>query len=566
MKKTDWYGLYGGSWKGEIVDKAFKHPAKYSRDLIRQIYRHCLEKGYLQKGDRVVDPFGGVALGALDAMRLGLHWRGVELEPTFVVFGQGMDCPGFDAAFWKRYQGRGSKWQDLGICPDCGDLLDTPPPMRYWFGRYSRAIPTEGSHRYCGNIEIWQQYGFEGTAELLQSDSRWLCEVLAGGEGLVSSPPYADSVNNNHGHGIDATKFKGADAERDFGSGNSNITNPQRYGKASGQMGAMKEGDHTAVVSSPPYVDSVNSKNSGIDWEKGKPDYPGRKFHKNRVQMLQRHHDDFRYGDAVGQLGAMKEGEHTAVISSPPYGDAVSGQGEGPGARYDTVYHSQEKSRKLSNQSEYGQSEGNLGNMAMADGVVGSPPFENSFQDVNSTEGRIEVARKMEIDNCEYVSPIDLKRVNGCNQQYGGSEGQMGNEMGNTFWEAARLVVEQCYKLLEPGSVAVWVTGDYARNGERVLFGEQWLALCEAVGFELEEWIVAWKTEYAPTHVALLDTVMLNGEVAEAGTAVRYKPGKKNDGVRPAQKDRVSFFRRLANERNPKASILNEDVIIVRKR
>ena len=29
--------------------------------------------------------------------------------------------------------------------------------------------------------------------------------------------------------------------------------------------------------------------------------------------------------------------------------------------------------------------------------------------------------------------------------------------------------------------------------------------------------------------------------------------------------ERVSFFRRLANEKNPDAAILNEDVIIVRK-
>jgi hypothetical protein len=89
--------------------------------------------------------------------------------------------------------------------------------------------------------------------------------------------------------------------------------------------------------------------------------------------------------------------------------------------------------------------------------------------------------------------------------------------------------------------VAAWVTGDFVRNGQRVPFGEQWLALCEAVGFEPLAWAVAWKTEHKGTQLDIF------------GNAHEKRV------------DRVSFFRQLANKRNPEAAILNEDVVFVRK-
>jgi len=87
MITTDWHNCYPSNWKGVIVTEAMSHPAKYSSKLIRRIYEHMLEMDWLKPGDRVVDPFGGVALGALDAMRLGLDWTGVELESKFATLG-----------------------------------------------------------------------------------------------------------------------------------------------------------------------------------------------------------------------------------------------------------------------------------------------------------------------------------------------------------------------------------------------------------------------------------------------------------------------------------------------
>lgn len=87
MKITEWHNCYPSNWKGLIVPDAIAHPAKYSSKLIRRIYEHLFEMEWLSPGDKVVDPFGGVALGALNAMQFGLHWYGNELEERFWKLG-----------------------------------------------------------------------------------------------------------------------------------------------------------------------------------------------------------------------------------------------------------------------------------------------------------------------------------------------------------------------------------------------------------------------------------------------------------------------------------------------
>jgi hypothetical protein len=122
--------------------------------------------------------------------------------------------------------------------------------------------------------------------------------------------------------------------------------------------------------------------------------------------------------------------------------------------------------------------------------------------------------------------------------KYGSTPENVGNMTSETFWTAAAEIVSQCYQLLKPGGYAAWVCGDFVRQGKRVYFGRQWLELCESVGFVGVEWITAWKQEPGPVQAGIFEDKDLSI-------------------------DRVSFFRRLANKRNPDAAILNEDVIIV---
>lgn len=224
-----------------------------------------------------------------------------------------------------------------------------------------------------------------------------------------------------------------------------------------------------ALISSPPFGAAETRDRSSYQ--------PG-----EIASFMGRAYTQDRQGETPGNLAHLEAGDLDAAISSPPYASAIDGTGEGPGARYDSIYHAPENANKKSSANGYGTTAGNLGGMV----EEGPDPLE-------------------------------------------------------TFWSAARLIVEQVYHVLRPGGYAIWVCGDYVRDGRRVAFGEQWLALCRACGFEPVEWITAWKVEHHGTQLDLWG----NGHEKKT--------------------ERLSFFRRLANRRNPAAAVENEDVIIVRK-
>lgn len=142
IEKDIWENCYEVGWGKLIVSDAFCHPAKFSYNLIEKIYTHTIDNSWLKKGDLVLDPFGGVALGALGAIKRGINWVGVELEEKFV---------------------------DLG----------------------------------CQNIELWKSsiIAFpsikHGTARIIHGDSRKLkfcmARLIGTPDLVVSSPPYAES-------------------------------------------------------------------------------------------------------------------------------------------------------------------------------------------------------------------------------------------------------------------------------------------------------------------------------------------------------------------------------------
>ena len=235
------------------------------------------------------------------------------------------------------------------------------------------------------------------------------------------------------------------------------------------------------------------------------------------------------YGSSPGQLGSMPSGDLDAAISSPPYANTIN-SGDGPGARWDAATHPNNPD-KISSSAAYGKTPGQLGAL---DGVVTSPPFEKQV-----SGGGIASALQGK-SNYKSVVSSSIGSMNQGYQNQGDTVGQLGNDTGETFWSASRTILEQLYIALKPGGYAAFVTGDFVRKGKRVYFGEQWLALCKAVGFEPVAWAVAWKVERHGIQSSLF------GDVEK-------------------RVDRVSFFRQLANKRNPDAAVLNEDVIFVRK-
>ena len=282
MIEREWNGCYDESWKSVATEESTVHPAKFARGLIRRIYQHLRDHYQLPPGSIVVDPFGGVANGALDAMEMGYAWIGCELEERFVEIGRK------NIAHWKRF------WPDA-------------------------------------------------QAELVQGDSRELCSVLgpvlAGV--VVSSPPFA---GEQRGGGIAA--------------------------------------------------------NNGID-------------------------------------GNVRTGV-----------------------------------------------------------------------------------------NCGY-------------QNQASSDGNLAKEEGETFWQASAQILAQCYAILKPGGIAVFVTKDFVRKGQRVTFSEDWLKLCTHTGFEPVEWIKASLVKQ-DRHPGLFGEEVVK------------------------QTERKSFFRRLA-EKKGSPRIDHEDLLIVRK-
>lgn len=311
----EWKGCYPSSWKGVIVPDAMSHPAKFSSKLIRKIYEHMIREGWLKEGDTVVDPFGGVALGAFDAMRLGLKWRGNELEAKFVTLG--------------RYN------------------------IFNWHAKYSR-MP-----HWCSD------------ARLYHGDSRKLLWILQGGngnadvygitedrpDGLVSSPPYADisQTGGTEGlkkHGTGLTQGDACFSE---------------YGATDGQLGAMKAGNFAGAISSPPFRHS----------EGGTPEpKPGGTIDN---ALYARHAAGNSaaegYGGTDGQLANMPEGDFDGAVSSPPYNLPMSQEHNGKRGGKRGTTPSEDGAFVVYGNTE-GQLEGMKDDGFEA--AVSSPPFGNT--------------------------------------------------------------------------------------------------------------------------------------------------------------------------------------------
>jgi hypothetical protein len=398
-----WHGLYGESWKGLIHDDAFAHPAKFSRALVRKIYDHVIAEGWAKPGDRVIDPFGGVALGGFDAMRHGLYWHGHELEEKFVKLGN----------------------QNIAL----------------WNERFSR-------------MPNW------GVARLIQGDSRRLTAVWAGSSCCVTPPPYAnDTVNDRNG--IDLSKVKKP------GGHNSQSRKMTNYGEASGQLGAMPEGQ--LCVSSPPYA--ANEKSDYLMTDDGKT------RRRDVKRGFKQGHGSFRgsesYGDTEGQLGRMrdKEGSFDCAVSSPPY-------------------------------------EGSLSTVESCDNVAGTSVTTKYQRSYGKDAER----------------QIDQPRDNGNGRFLAKPHDNIGNQSGDTFWSASRLILQQLHQVIVPGGHAVFVVKAFVRDKKIVDFPGQWAQLCEATGFR-----------FLHHHRASL--------VEHSGTQGGFHEDKE------IRVERKSFFRRLAESK-----------------
>lgn len=543
-----WENCYNTTWSGLITADSFKHPAKFSHDLIHRIYRHMIMRGWLHRGDRVGDPFGGVACGGVVAGYHGLLWIGMELEPRFVEWGKQ------NLAMHK------ANW--------CQCLL--------------------------------------GDAVLIHGDSRYFHKLFV--EAIVTSPPYADSVNAQK-HGIDWSKVdrtnpntgnrkRGADTKH-----GQTLTDQLSYGKTEGQIGALKSGEVDAVVTSPAYAQSLRGLgHNGIDVSKMKAS--GNHTGKSSIVECQEH-----YGEAEGQIAALAEGKLDAVISSPPFagtsgtgGGGINKKGYVPA---DGRKWTGKKSDPVGARSYQGQggdrAEGNIEILkpGTVDAVVTSSPYGDTLkhgggpdtkQDLlkggkslqgikdgyGNTDGQIDTLKRGSIDAVVTSAPYaDIAAGAGglntkpakkpgqqsgrsassasqnADQRYGAADGQIAKlakgtvenfltpDQKQTYWSEMAKIYHSCFLSLKPGGVLCVVLKDYVKDKKRVPLCNDSCRLLEFIGFTIVE-------------------------RAHAMLVKETKHGDLFEGETTTTKSKKSFFRRLAEAKgSPKIDF--EEVVFCQK-
>jgi hypothetical protein len=164
------------------------------------------------------------------------------------------------------------------------------------------------------------------------------------------------------------------------------------------------------------------------------------------------------------------------------------------------------------------------------DGLVTSPPFEKGAEGVMRAgkfkdPSAFALVQKDTGNGCSLEAKLRAMQKEDERASYGQTAGNIGNQSGDTFWSASRLILEQCYEVLAPNSHTVFVCKDFVRNKKVVPFCEQWAMLCESVGFRLIHIHRAWLVE-------------------RKGSQHRLDGGEDVLDV-----ERKSFFRRLAEKK-----------------
>ena len=238
-----WYNCYDLGWQGEILPESFSHPAKFSRALIRRIYEHAFAEGWLAPGMTVLDPFGGVALGALDAMWHRLNWVGVELKPKFVALGQQ------NLDLWRRKYGSKEGFGSARIIQGDSrklteviggaDLVCSSPPYAESIIKDQRGSVIKGGTLRKGEVqELTEGYGSSPGQLGAMKEGDFDC--------VVGSPPFSPIGNQPTG--------RGQGVRSDYRAGKMKEAEPDSsYGHTEGQLASLPEGRIEAVIGSPPY-------------------------------------------------------------------------------------------------------------------------------------------------------------------------------------------------------------------------------------------------------------------------------------------------------------------------
>ncbi len=269
-------------------------------------------------------------------------------------------------------------------------------------------------------------------------------------------------------------------------------------------------GQCEAVVTSPPFQESLSS---------GKLSEAMKEEMRSRGHKPSASGESADYGTTPWQIGSLPAGDLDAVVTSPPY---VSG---GHHADQTGAWNANGRGQGMSkDEANYGETEGQIGRLPAGglDAVVTSPPWENQVgaqdkQWMREHAHELPGSWQHQAGKPGIIGPA-------LTAEYGSSNGQIGNDAGDTYWQAMAQVYEQCRLALRPGGVLVVVIKSYVKGGKLVDLPSQTCELLTRLGFAVFERTrchLVKETEH---------TDLFDGKVTK-------------------RKERKSFFRRLAEKK-----------------
>ena len=271
-------------------------------------------------------------------------------------------------------------------------------------------------------------------------------------DAVITSPPYAESLANENPQRKEGYWKTSGGYQTGHGTG--------IYGKNERNIGNLPHGSVDAIVTSPPYAEEASPSRAG-----------GILTHKQGCQCNWCKKNRGNAGEIQGYR------QVDAVITSPPYSESHVGDNQ----RYLSGQLSEEENkqiaRSLESPNRYGYSKNthNIGNLAHGnvDAVITSPPYERQLHD----------SREKRAKGIWRNSEIDVQK----NLPMGYSENKenIGNLKKETYLQAMLQVYSEMFKVLKPNGKAIIVIKPFIRNKKVVdLPYHTWLLLQQA-GFRL---------------------------------------------------------------------------------
>jgi len=446
-----------GSVYKKFLSHAIAHPAKMNTRLTE-----FLVEKFTQEGDVVLDPMSGSGQTGVIAALRGRDAVCVELEEKF--FGW------MEKARLKveRQRTLAVKGKIRNICGDSrklsrllkeADVVVTSPPYSNGF----RHNPQDKEKRLQRLIEVdkkgvekGQKWGITSREALERrlagqddgyGESKENIGNLPLGEvdAIVTSPPYSESVG------------KKAGGRMSWCSKGEKRRQLVKYSESEQNIGNLSHGKIDAIVTSPPY--KTANEGGGLNKNPPKTFRGVLKNHSFKISDNPENIDNLPYPTKVD-----------AVITSPPYAEKERWQ------RYDGEkgFHSYDKNEaknRCKRDYEPPENVDNIGNLPFADIVITSPPYEAAM------------SAKVHTLNTEKQRKIYGEKH--WATQYGKADEQIGNLSKETYLEAMLKVYSEMFKVLKPNGKAIIIIKPFIRNKKVVDLPFHTYLLLKNAGFKL---------------------------------------------------------------------------------